>query len=106
MIFSTHQIFIGIYVVLHGKQENNFVPSCESKTYFFSIFLEWGRKVQFLSLTDYKSTNSFYVLFDCFLEVLHSDIFYKSNIYWNTRLREGQKIYNNSHYVKVRLVFF
>ena len=38
MIFSTHQIFIGIYVVLHGKQENNFVSSCESKTHLFLFF--------------------------------------------------------------------
>ena len=62
-IFSTHQIFIGIYVVLHGKQENHFVSSCESKTHFFFYFLGWGRKVQFLSLTDYKSTNSILTMY-------------------------------------------
>ena len=57
MIFSTHQIFIGIYVVLHGKQENNFVSSCESKTHFFSIFGGGEGRFSFFSLTHYKSTN-------------------------------------------------
>ena len=61
MIFSTHQIFIGIYVVLHGKQENNFVSSCESKTHLFIPF-GVGEEGLVLSLTDYKSTNSFYAL--------------------------------------------
>ena len=62
ILFSTHQIFIGIYVVLHGKQENNFVSSCESKTHLFIPF-GVGEEGLVLSLTDYKSTNSILTMY-------------------------------------------
>ena len=101
MIFSTHQIFIGIYVVLHGKQENNFVSSCESKTHFFSIILGGEGRFSFCHWQITKVRIILNVLFECFLEVLHIDIFYPSIIY-----SLGNQKYKNSHYMKVRLVFF